>query len=226
MADTLQKSSRATILSDRGGRPVVTYEARLGEDPGWALSEGSRFFEGKSGLQDALHKITKHLSELGVPYAVAGGMALFSHGFRRFTEDVNILVTDEGLRLIHEKLEGRGYLPLFAGSKSLRDTEWGVRIEFLVAGQYPGDGRPKPVAFSDPAAVAVEHDGINYLNLHTLIELKLASGLSAPDRLKDLADVQELIKLLHLSVEFSDRLNPFVRDKYTELWKATRPAAT
>jgi len=33
-----------------------------------------------------------------------------------------------------------------------------VRIEFLVSGQYPGDGKPKPVAFPDPADVAVKID--------------------------------------------------------------------
>ncbi len=223
MADTLRE--RGQVATPSGGRQTVAvpYEERLARDLRWALSEGSKFFEEKSGIQEALHKITRHLNELGISYAVAGGLALFSHGFRRFTEDVDILVTADGLKRIHEELEGRGYLPPFSGSKNLRDTESGVRIEFLVAGQYPGDGRPKPITFPDPAAVALERDGINYLNLPTLVELKLASGLSAPDRLKDLADVQELIKLLNLPAEFGEQLNPFVRDKYAELWKATHP---
>ena len=54
-------------------------------------------------------------------------MALFMHGFRRFTEDIDILVTREALERIHEELEGRGYLPPFTGSKNLRDAELGVR---------------------------------------------------------------------------------------------------
>jgi hypothetical protein len=37
-------------------------------------------------------------------------------------------------------------------------------------------------------------DGIKTVILEKLIELKLASGMTAADRLKDLADVQELIK--------------------------------
>lgn len=56
---------------------------------------------------------------------------------------------------VHKELEGRGYLPRFQGSKHLRDTELGVRIKFLVAGQYPGDGKEKPVTFPDPSNVAV-----------------------------------------------------------------------
>jgi hypothetical protein len=51
----------------------------------------------------------------------------------------------------------------------------------------------------------------------SVIELKLASGMTAPDRLKDLADVQELIKIRGLSTEFADKLNPYVREKFLEL---------
>jgi hypothetical protein len=186
------------------------------------LSEGSRHFEGKSAVQAALRKIARRLNESGVPYAVVGGMALFSHGSRRFTEDVDILVTKAGLREIHERLDGLGYVRAFEGSKNLRDTELGVGIEFLVAGEYPGDGKPKPVAFPDPSSVAVKRDGIDYVNLPALVEMKLASGMTHPARLKDLADVQELIKILRLDEEFGSQLSTYVRDKFLELWRATR----
>src|SRR5262249_54523634 len=125
------------------------YEDRLNASIDWALREGSMHFEEKSAVHQTLRKFAKRLDQLKVPYAIAGGMALFLHGFRRFTEDVDVLVTPEGLARIHQALEGAGYLPPFAGSKNLRDTEHGVRVEFLVAGQFPGDGKPKPVAFPD-----------------------------------------------------------------------------
>ena len=114
-------------------------------------------------------------------------MALDAHGFRRLTVDVDILVTREDLNAIHENLEGLGYVPPFTGSKNLRDAEHGVRVEFLIAGEFPGDGKPKPVAFPDPATVGVEIKGVRYLSLPTLVELKLASGMTNPGRLKDLA---------------------------------------
>ena len=66
-------------------------------------------------------------------------MAMFYHGYRRFTEDVDILVTREGLKEIHRQLDGLGYVPPFAGSKQLRDAELGVRVEFLVTGGFPGE---------------------------------------------------------------------------------------
>lgn len=186
------------------------------------MTEGSRHFEENSAVFKALHNITRRLKALGIPYAVVGGMALFQHGLRRFTEDVDILVTKEDLKTIHEKLEGLGYLPPFTNSKHLRDTEQGVKIEFLTTGDYPGDGKKKPVVFPDPRAVSFESDGISYLSLPKLVELKLASGMTNAGRLKDLSDVLELIKVLDLPLDFANQVDPFVRDKYKELWKQAR----
>lgn len=199
-----------------------SYEQHLNTDLRWALSEGSRHFEEDSAVFKTLHTITSRLNGLNIPYAVIGGMALFRHGLRRFTEDIDILVTRDSLRLIHEKLDGRGYLPPFANSKHLRDTEHGVRIEFLTTGDFPGDGKKKPVAFPDPQSVAVETEGVRYISLEGLIELKLASGMTNPGRLKDLSDVLELIKVRDLTAEYSEQLNPYVRAKYLELWHQAR----
>lgn len=96
------------------------------------------------------------------------------------------------------------------GVKNLRDAGTKVKIEFLTTGSFPGDGKSKPVAFPDPNDVGVDIDGIRYLRLGTLIELKLASGMTNTGRLKDLADVQELIRVLKLANEFREQLNPFV----------------
>ena len=69
-------------------------------------------------------------------------------------------------------------------------------------------------------------NGIRYIRLPALIELKLASGMTNLGRLKDLADVQELIRLLELPRGFAQQLNPFVRSKFEDLWQgvASSPA--
>jgi hypothetical protein len=97
-----------------------------------------------------------------------------------------------------------------------------VRIEFLVSGEYPGDGKPKPVAFPQPDKATVEIDGIPCLNLPELINLKLASGMTNPGRLRDLADVQQMIVTLNLPADFAIHLHPFVQAKFNELWEAVR----
>ena len=199
---------------------MTTYERRLDSDPNDALREGSLHFEEKNAVHDTLRAITRKLNELGIPYAVVGGMAMFAHGFRRFTEVVDLLVTREGMREILEKLEVLGYVQSAGTSTKLRDTSTGVRIEFLITGGFPGDGKPKPVAFPDPSDVAVDIEDIRYLGLPALVDLKLASGMTGGvHRLKDLADVVELIRTLNLSDQVAERLNPFVREKYLELWR-------
>jgi hypothetical protein len=203
---------------------LPTYEVRMSQDLEWALTQSGLFFEGRGEVQETLRRIVERLDALGVPYVVVGGMALFAHGYRRYTESVEILVTREGLKRIHEALEGLGYVPPFAQSKQLRDAGSGVRIEFLVTGGYPGDGKPKPVAFPDPDAVFQWWGGMRVVNLPTLVTLKLALGMSAASRLKDLADVQELIKQLQLPLEFSDQLHPTVRKKFQELWSGAQGA--
>ena len=72
----------------------------------------------------------------------------------------------------------------------------------------------------------VDIDGIKTITLEKLVELKLASGMTAADRLKDLADVQELIKIKDLTAEFADRLDDYVRPKYIELYERGRTRPT
>ena len=60
------------------------------------------------------------------------------------------------------------------------------------------------------------------MSLETLIELKIASGMTAPHRLRDLADVIELIRLNALPAEYGDRLHPYVRDRFGDLWHAAQ----
>src|SRR5438046_1722775 len=93
-----------------------------------AMRQLGRFFMGDDPVHITLRKIASRLDKLGVPYAVAGAMALNAHGFRRATLDVDMLVTPQGLKRIHEELEGLGYVAPFAGSKNLKDTETTVRI--------------------------------------------------------------------------------------------------
>lgn len=197
-----------------------TFEAMMERGGGAAVRTAGRFFMKDDPVHQTLKAIAERLSQLQIPYCIAGGMALVAHGYDRTTIDVDVIVTEEGLAAIHQSLEGRGYVPPFKNSMNLRDTTTQVRIEFLVTGRFPGDGKPKPVAFPDPALEGIEIDGIRYVGLPTLLELKLASGLTAPHRLKDLADAQELIRVLKLPRTFMDQLNPYVREKFDELWTA------
>jgi len=155
--------------------------------------------------------------DLGVAHALVGGYAVFLHGLRRFTEDIDLLVTQKGLNAVREELLGRGYATVAGNGMSIRDAESRVRIDFVVAGAFPGDGKVKPVAFPDPDTAVEEHEGLRVIDLRTLIELKLASGMTAPGRLQDLADVQRLISIHNIEESFAGTLAPYVREKFLEL---------
>ncbi len=86
-----------------------------------------------------------------------------------------------------------------------------------MSGQFPGAGKPGPVAFPLPGDVAVERNGVRVVALPKLVELKLASG-QASNRLKDLGDVQELVQHLKLPLELAEQLDPSLRDVYRRIW--------
>lgn len=185
------------------------------------FEEGRRYFMGEGTLNKTLARLARDLEGHDIRYAVIGATALLAHGYPRFTQDIDVVMTREGLEKFHAELIGLGYLPAFPGAKKkLRSTRDGVSIEVMTTGEYPGDGKPKPVSMPDPVAASIEIDGIRYVTLEKLVELKLASGISAPHRLKDLADVQELIKFRNLDANFADKLDPYVRAKYIELQEA------
>ncbi len=182
------------------------------------MSEGDRFLSGKGLVHETLARLAKRLRELEIPYAVAGGMALYSHGFRRVTDDIDLIVTKSDLLLLHQRLDGLGYLRPFETSKNLRDVQSNVKIEFLVAGEYPGDGKPKPISFPDPRTATEFLEGLQVLTISKLIELKIASGMTGAGRTKDIGDVEQLVQVLHVPRSMSEQLHEYVRPKFIELW--------
>jgi len=176
-------------------------------------------------VYDTLRRLAGDLEREGLPYAILGGMAVVTHGYVRTTDDVDLVMTPETLEAFRRLLVGRGYRPAFVGaSRTFRDAETGVRVEVIASGEFPGDGKPKAVTFPDPEAARIQQDGIWWITLEKLLELKLASGLTAPHRLKDLADVQELILRNALSESLAEKLDPSVRDEYLRLWRGAQSA--
>ena len=207
------------------GEQRVAYEHLLRRGGERMLREASAYFAGEGRLHGTLRRLTQRLDAEHIPYALLGGLALAEHGYPRLTEDIDLLLTPSGLGRFRQRLVGRGYRPAFSGAeKTFRDTETGVRIEIVTTGEYPGDGLPKPVAFPDPATPGVteEIEDLRVVTLEKLIELKLASGMSAPHRLRDLADVQDLITRLKLPVALADQLDPWVRATYQDLWETAQ----
>ena len=67
--------------------------------------------------------------------------------------------------------------------------------------------------------------GFAMLPIERWIEIKLASGMVAAHRRKDLTDVQELIRSAQLPRELADQLDPWVRPKFLEIWQEVADGA-
>lgn len=178
-----------------------------------------RFFMGMADAQKALYRLTAILEEEGVPYAIIGAFALNEYGHRRVTVDVDLVMRDADLQAFKQRHLGKGYAERVPGTGKLLDTEHGVDIDVLSTGRFPGDDKPKPISFPDPATTAVRGERFALLPLPLYIELKLASGMVAPHRAKDLVDVQELIRTVALPREFVEQLDPWVRGQFLDTWQ-------
>jgi hypothetical protein len=171
-----------------------------------------------------MSRLAGKLNELGIHYAICGALAMFYHGFRRFTEGVDVIVTEEAKARIWAELVGHGYCVSLDNAKHLREIETGVRIRFLPGGRFPADGQSE-IKFPIPPDSSIELDGVRFVTLPKLVEIKLVSG-KFRNRLRDLGDVQQLTQVLDLPQEFSRQLNPSLRPLFLELWEYAQIAKT
>jgi hypothetical protein len=193
---------------------VVPYETRLRQDRIWARKQIDAFFP-EGGPYQTLEDLTPKLEDAGISYVLAGGVALGEHGIDRQTAEVEILVTPRGLAAFWERHEDFGYVPAFPGAKrKFKAAKTGVTVDFFTTGEYPGDGKRKAIAFPDPEQACEQVVGIRVIQRERFIELRLASG-----RLKDLADIQELIRHAKLPAGHAERLDESVRGEYLRLWR-------
>src|SRR5262245_3151312 len=152
-------------------------------------------------------------------------MALGEYGYVRMTDDINVLVTLQGLDRFHERCTRRGYVATHPGARhSVRDSASGVRIPFLVAGEFPGDGKPKPVAFPDPLAAAEEIDGVKGAVPAAARRGQARLGHERSPAATRSRRCEELIKARRLDAAFAAELDASVRERYLDLERAVATA--
>ena len=62
-----------------------------------AYEEGLRYFMGNGSVNKTLARLASDLKQHEIEYAVMGAIALLAHGYPRFTEDIDLVMTREGL---------------------------------------------------------------------------------------------------------------------------------
>ncbi len=218
-----RESGVATLLrTGAGGGDVASAGAAAAEDD---LLGGLPPLVARATLL-----VSRVLTAAGLPHAIAGGVAVYLRGHARTTSDVDVLVNAGDLEAVRDALEAAGVVPRYTGAKRRFRSEEGpagVPVDLMLSGEFPGDGRPKPVAFPTLRAAELHRrrgasferlGQLRVLDLVTLVEVKLASGESAPHRGRDLTDVQALIEAARLPREFAAELDVSVRPAYVRLW--------
>ena len=180
------------------------------------MREISMFFEGTDSVHQTLRRVVEKLNQAQIPYAIAGGMALNAHNYRRTTDDVDFLLTSEGLAAF-KRLYLSGTFKPVPGRCRFVDPETGVTFDILETGKFHGTGDTGPIAYPNPADVAQMIESASVVNLKTLIELKLAAG-----RHKDFGDVVELIRIHNLDESFCDQLHPSLHGDFIECLEEMR----
>ena len=205
-----------SYLWTRGFKPVTSSDRTI------SSSQERTMKDLPLPVAEAARSVSRRLEAAGVSCAIVGAVACAAYGHVRATTDVNVLINAHDADTLRSTLVGHGWMPRFPGArKMLRDILHGVDVDVLYSGGFPGDGLPKPVSFPElsSASTSVEiFDGARVISLPLLIDLKLASGSSAPSRGKDLADVYALIASNHLPRCYANELDVSVRAAYCKIW--------
>ena len=175
---------------------------------GVVVMEGRRLDEAEQymrSLRAKAVKVSKALTDAGVPHAVIGGMAVLAHalragqGFERMTRDLDILIKRTDLERVAQALQPLDFryrqimgIPAFVppqkpDQKKSRFQE-GVHIVWAGERVRPADPVPAPTLDSRPVVLAP--DGYVCLDVENLLRMKLTSF-----RLKDQVHVQDLLQI-------------------------------
>lgn len=160
-------------------------------------------------LEITLRRAVNALAFRGIPSLVVGGFAVQERGYPRFTIDVDLVVPNV-LEAV-DCLSISGFKQNQGSNMSLTDRRTKVEVALLPGGGSVGRDvfmLPIPVGVSDIPIIA---------DLKTLLEIKLSSYIGSPvNRVKDFADVVELVKANDLPREYA--LHPVVTETYQTMW--------
>jgi hypothetical protein len=177
-----------------------------------------QFFE-DSSINQVMKEITEIFKENKIDFCFIGGNVLRSYGYNRATNDIDILINYDDKEKFKE-LIGRYLSKAFSGS--LKTFNWKnpkVRVEIIYSGEEAGS-KLSGVTYHEPYKLSQIKNGFPVLRLEYLVMYKIASGIHG-NRLKDLGDVQELIKINKLKREFAKLFRRDLRNKYLEIWDMT-----
>jgi hypothetical protein len=175
------------------------------------LREIDMFFQRRDQVHKSMRRLANRLAKADIVYAIMGGMAVNAHKYQRTTRDVDVLLTPQGFEEFCRRFVPKSYARVPGRARRFIDQANEIFLDVLITGRYPGRGIPGPIAFPDPAEVAETIEKFDFVDLLTLVQLKLAAR-----RHRDFGDVVELIRFNNLDESFAEGLHPSIRRDYIE----------
>jgi hypothetical protein len=150
-------------------------------------------------------------NKLKIPMTSIGGMAVAAHGYRRFTNDIDILITkDDATKLATALLNTKQFTNI--GQNKLQHKNGSI-VNLCVEKVKAGNTIFPPPESNTP--------GLTVASLPLLLHLKIKAN-----RHKDRTDIIELIKANHLTQEYLNNialnLRPIERKLLTQLYKIAK----
>ncbi len=171
------------------------------------------FHKDAGPVPETLRRLMAMLQKENIEFVVIGAFALGAHQYRRATEDADICLRAADIERFRRELVGTVYQRVEGRQRRFYDPDTQVTFDLLISGELAGHrGRNQTIRFPDPSEATVV-GGLTTVSLERLIELKLVTW-----RIRDMADVIELIRRNNLTEEFADRLHPLVRTPYLECY--------
>lgn len=162
----------------------------------WAMS----LFDEEPDLLRLAARVT---AATGAP--AVGGIAVFLHGYRRTTEDIDLFAADPVAVRDILRREGASW-----DATRREHILEGVAIHLVTA------------ADTAPPTATTKIRNVEVVSLVDLVRMKLATGLDRVERAKDLADVVELIRRVPLDASLAARLPSSQRVAFRKLCRAVR----
>ena len=167
-------------------------------------------------LEKSLKAITKLLKDNDINFTFIGGAARNQYKYLKTTEDVDLLIDVNDKQKVLDlpigfirKLNNRG--------KKFKLHEPETDIDVIYSGEMAGS-KESNIPYENPKKITAVIRGMPFISLKQLIRYKLASGIYGHLRFKDFDDIIELIKQNKLPLDYADKFEEVLKNKYIELW--------
>jgi len=161
-------------------------------------------------LNIALNAIAKVFRNNNIDFCFIGGCAVIAHNYIRTSDDIDILISVKDMDLFFKLFQENFFYKNPSNESMYLWSNPPYAFDVFYSGlRILNSG----IRLEEPRNITEIINGIPFLSLYKLIEYKIAT-----DRYKDFGDVEQLILVNNLSINFGDKFIQSIRESYIKIW--------